>query len=154
MKQVILAVGLAAFIPVSAFGLGGSVSSPEFHFPDSAKKETISKVLDYLRKDLTFIQGSFVNEFSGQDYSGSAKSVAGFIQLLQRSGFEFTVQFGDLKDDRIALSIHQNTRQRETVLTINTAKKDFVLSDLKIQFSTSRPDVEQGPAPSAAFPRR
>jgi hypothetical protein len=154
MKQIILAVALALIIPVSAFGLGGSISSPELQFPDRTTQDTISKVLDYLRNDLIFVEGSFVNEFASQGFSGSPTKVTGLIQLLQRSGFGFTVQFSDLKDDRIALRISQNTRQRETVLTINTAKKDFVLSDLIIQFPGSRANVEQGAAPNAALPRR
>lgn len=154
MKQIILAVALGLILPVSAFGLGGSISSPELQFPDRATQDTISKVLDYLRKDLIFVQGSFVNEFSSQGFSGSATKVTGLIRLLQRSGFEFKVQFRALKDDRIALSISQNSRQRETVLTINTAKQDFALSDLIIQFPGSRANVEQGPAPDAALPLR
>jgi hypothetical protein len=154
MKQIILAVALTVVIPVSAFGLGGSISSPEFQFPDRTTQDTIPKVLDYLRNDLTFVEGSFVNEFASQGFSGSATKVTGLIQLLQRSGFGFTVQFSDLKDERISLRISQNTRQGETVLIINTTKKDFVLSDLKIQFPANRANVEQGAAPNAALPRR
>lgn len=154
MKQIILAVALAIVIPVSAFGLGGSFSSPELQFPDRATPETTSKVLDYLRNDLTFVEGSFVNEFTNQEFSGSATKVTGLIQLLQRSGFGLTVQFLEIKDDRIALRISQNTRQRETVLSINTTKKDFVLSDLKIHIPANGTDVEQGAAPNAAPPRR
>ena len=144
VKQIIFAVALAVVIPVSAFGLGGSISSPELQFPERATQDTISNVLDYLRADLTFVEGSFVNEFTSQSFSGSATKVTGLIQLLQRSGFGFTVQFSDLKDDLIAVRISQNTRQRETVLTLNTANKDFVLSDLKIQFPASGTDVEPG----------
>jgi len=153
MKQIILAVVLVLIIPVPTFGLGGRISSPQLQFPDRATPETISKVLDYLRNDLTFVEGSFVNEFTSQAFSGSAVKVTGLIRLLQRSGFGFTVQFADLKDDRIALRMFQNARQRETVLTVNTTKKDFVLSDLKIHLPAIGTDVEDA-APNAAPPRR
>ena len=143
MKQCILAVALATIVPVSAFALGGKISSPQLQFPDGATQETIAKVLDYLRNDLGFVEGSFVNEFSSQEFSGSAKKVTGLIQLLERSGFEFTVRFGDLNDDRITLRLSQNTSRRETALTINTTKKDFALSDLVIHLPASRTDVEQ-----------
>jgi len=120
MKQNIIAVTLAIIVPVSAFALGGNISSPQLQFPDGAKHETIVKLLDYLRNDLMFIEGSFINEFTSQGFSGSARKATGLIQLLQQSDFELTVQFADLKDDRIALRLSQDSRRRETTLVINT----------------------------------
>lgn len=143
MKQVLLAAALAVLSPLSAFGLGGSLSSPELRFPDRATETTISAVLGYLRGDLTFIEGSFINEFTTQEFSGSATKVAGLIQLLQRSGFALTVQFHDLKDSRAALRISQNSIQEGTVLTINTACENFTLSDLKIELPARPTDPER-----------
>jgi hypothetical protein len=154
MKQNIIAVTLAIIVPVSAFALGGNISSPQLQFPDGAKHETIVKLLDYLRNDLMFIEGSFINEFTSQGFSGSATKATGLIQLLQQSGFELTVQFADLKDDRIALRLSQDSRRRETTLVINITKKDFVLSDLVVHLPARGTGVEQGAAPNAALPRR
>ncbi len=154
MRHVILAVVLAVIIPVSAFGLAGKIPSPQLQFPDRATQETVSEVLNYLRNQLTFVDGSFFSESSSQNFSGSAPDVTGLIQLLQRSGFGLTVQFADLKDDRIALTIYQDVRQKETVLFINTTKKDFVLSDLKIHLPANATGAEHGAAPTAAPLRR
>lgn len=154
MKHSTLAIALGIIVPFCALGLGGTFSSPQLQFPEGATQETITKVINYLRNDLTFVEGSFINEYSSEGLSGSTKKVSSLIQLLQASGFELTVGFADLKNDRIAVQISQDSRRRTTTLTLNTARKDFAPSDLTIHLPASRTDAAQSLAPGTAPPPR
>ncbi len=137
MKTILLMLALAMVIPSSAFGFGASFSSPQLGFPKGTPPSTIDQVLHYLQKEVTFVDGSFINEFTTQDFSGSPRNVTDLIQLLHRSGFELKITFADLRNDRIAFRLFQNSHQSQTIITINTAKKDFKLSELSIQIPPS-----------------
>jgi hypothetical protein len=146
MKRHFLLLAVLLVAATSAFGWAGPITSPQLGFPQGTPPETIKKVIDYLQQELTFVEGSFINEFSNQAFSGTAKQVTGLIQLLERSGFDLTVKFFGDKDNRVALRISQNARPNEAILFINTAKKDLDLSGLVIHLPAWPPGVQIDPA--------
>ena len=154
MKTITLVFALAIIVPASAFAWFASFSSPQLGFPDGTPPETIKKVIDYLNKDLTFIDGNFFNEFTTQKFSGSASKLNDLIQLLHVSRFELKVAFGDLKDDRVTFTLFQNAHPEEATITVNTTKRDFKLSELQFQIPPTKGTVESGAPPNAVPPRR
>jgi hypothetical protein len=140
MKRILLLAAAVMTVATSVFGWGGPISSPQLGFPTGTSKETVTKVIQYLSKDVTFVDGNFLNEYSHQGFSGSAKKVGELIDLLHTVGkFELRVSFANLKDDRIAFSISQNGKNQEQLtITINTARKDLELSELTIQIPSPK----------------
>lgn len=151
MKTIPFMLALAIIVPASAFAWFSTFSSPQLGFPDGTPPETINKVINYLNKDLTFIEGNFFNEYTTQRFSGSASKLNDLIQLLHVSRFELKVAFADLKDDRVTFVLSQNDHQEQATITINTTKGDFKWSELRIQIS---PAIEPSAPPNAAPPRR
>ena len=138
-SSALLAVAMVLMLPLTLLGWGGPVMGPELGFPKDASKETIEKVLNYLRTQVNFIDGSFINEFTSQKYAASAKKLGGLIELLHASGFEVQVTFADLKNDRAAFILAQNGHDDAKVsIAINTTRKDFDLTGLTIQLPARR----------------
>ncbi|MFM6129068.1 MAG: hypothetical protein ACKPBV_10045 [Sphaerospermopsis kisseleviana] len=154
MKRI-LASAAVMMVAVSVLGWGGPISSPELGFAAGTSKEAITKIMQYLRKEVTFVDGNFINEHTYQGYSGSARKLDELIKLLHDVGkFQMKVSFANLKDDRITFSISQNMREQALTITINTARKDLDLSELTIRIPSPEGSIEPTAPPNAATPRR
>jgi len=143
MKRILLLFALAVIIPVSAFARGGKLSTLTVFFPNGTPTESMKEVSNYLTKDLTLIEGSFINQFITQSFSGSTGKLIELIELLHTNQFELKVAFADLKDDRVTFSLCQNAAgPGKAMITVNTTKEDFKMSELKIQIPPAKGNVE------------
>lgn len=134
MKKILFVCAFAASLPIAGFGDTGSFSTPQLGFPKLMPQATVEKVMGSLRSDFSFVKGSFINEFSAQHYSGSARSLSSLIQLLHDSQFRVRVTFGHLADEKATFAILQNShRIQEITVQVNTANKATNLSDLTIE---------------------
>lgn len=133
MKALLCSVVLLSLFSAMAFGLGGKLVSPSLAYRsdiDAGRKEEIGKVLKFMREDLTFIDGSFINEFSNQRFGGTSAKVARLIELLSGPGlWEVHVQFRDFGEQTSAFTLDQESSKNYLRLIINSGRKDFLLND-------------------------
>ena len=89
---------------------GAKLTSPEIGYRVALndKQEADMKAIhDFMVKQLVFIDGSFVNEFSRQRFGGNSAQTAKFISLLKDSGiWQVSVSFADLGDEKTAIKLH------------------------------------------------
>ena len=149
MKRILLLFALAVIIPTSAFAVAGTLSTLTLAFPDGTPPEIQEKVSHYLTHDLALIEGKFMSTHITQSFSGSTSRLSELIQMLHTNQFALNVGFADLKDDRVNFLIYQNMAGRsEATITINTTKKDFKWSELKIQIPSAKRKIEPDAPPN------
>ncbi len=132
MKTLFLSLSILVLLPVHASAIGGKIGSPQIGYRaqiNKAQKEKVHRLLRYMRDELKFIDGSFVNEFSTQRFGGTAEEVSQFIGLLKTTGlWEVEVEFRDFEEQQSAFTLHQNSSHTINV-TVNSGRNDFLLKD-------------------------
>ena len=156
MKALFTSIAVLVSLSANAFGLGGDIK-----FPEIGHRETISKkqekdvrtVIDYMDKELSFIEGSFVNEFSTQRFGGTSAKASAFITLLRDTGlWEVQVVLQDFGEKQSTLTLSQSSPQSLAVI-VNSGREDFLLKDFQgflpgIERSAAKiPKAEQGESP-------
>jgi hypothetical protein len=155
MKRILLLLALSLIVPASVFAVAGKLDTLTFGFPDDTPTETQKKVHAYLTHGITWIEGHFMNTAITQTFSGSAGQLNELIQMLQTNRFELTVEFADLKDNRVAFSRFQNMAGPARIrITIDTTKNGFKLSELKIQIPPAKGNVEPAAPPKQSRPNK
>ena len=138
MKKTVIEAPFASALllilcSVAALGLGGKLASPSVAYRSDlavSRKGDIHKLLDFMKDDLTFIEGSFINEFSNQRFGGTSAQVSRFINLLNSVGlWRVYVQFRDFGEQESAFTLDQDSSKDYLRLIINSGRKDFLLKD-------------------------
>jgi len=118
--------------PQVSYGLSAPITSPEFGHRSGIteeRKEKIHALLDFMREDLEFIDGMFLNQFSHQNYNGTSEKVGEFLVMVREaSATPVDVEFREL-DEKIAFRLNQVSTK--TTITVNIARDDFRLKDFK-----------------------
>lgn len=145
IKIFIGIVSLCGFL-ISALGLGGTFSSPQIGFSESTNHKLIPKVSDFVKKELKFVEGSFINEHQTQSFYCSAESLTKFVKLLGIAGFQLKIAFyQNPKEEHITFRFYQNFGAPESNIFINLASKDFELKNLSLAIpSTYKPQGNSG----------
>ena len=155
MKRILFLLAFEVIIPASAFAWAGKLSTPQLAFAEDTPKETVKKVDTFINKDLTFVEGSFFNALNTMRFSGSTAKLNDLIQLLHNAQLEVKVTFDDFKDDRVTLSLVQDTTNpKKVAITINATKKDIKWSDLKIQIPPVKGKVQTQVPPKKPGPNK
>jgi hypothetical protein len=132
MKVTFTFILLLVTFSVNAFGEGGDLASPEIGVPagiDETQKENVYKIIEYMRDDLTFIEGSFVNEFSYLRFGATSAQVSDFIALLNQAGlWEVQIRFQDFGEQDSAFSLSQSSPNLLHII-VNSGREDFLLKD-------------------------
>lgn len=119
-------------LPVHASAIGGKLGSPRVGHRgeiNKAQKEKVHHLLRYMRNELKFIDGSFINEFSTQRFGGTSEKVSRFVGLLKAAGlWEVEVEFRDFGEQESAFTLHQDSSGTMSV-TVNSGRHDFLLKD-------------------------
>ena len=138
MKALFTSVSLLVLFSVSAFGLSAEIRFPEIGHSagiDKIQEEKVDGVLAYMQKDLQFIEGRFINEFSTQRFGGTSSQASRFIALLAQVGlWEIQLGFLDFGEQESALTVDQNAPDSVQV-TINSGRDDFLLKDFEEHLS-------------------
>ena len=132
MKTLFLSLSILVLLPVHASAIGGKIGSPRVGCRmeiDKAQKEKVHHLLRYMRNELKFIDGSFLNEFSTQRFGGTSEKVSRFVGLLKAAGlWEVEVEFRDFGEQELAFTLHQDSTDTMSV-TVNSGRNDFLLKD-------------------------
>lgn len=130
MKALFLAglLALASVLPV--FGLAGPVGAPTISHPsniDNATQKRVIALINWMNKELKFLKGSFINEFTSQSYSASSESIAEFIVRLKALEFKkLKVTFRDFgKGDQTSFTMTSNSHDNSNNVIINTGHKEY-----------------------------
>jgi hypothetical protein len=133
MKAPWVSVLLLILCSTTVLGLGGKLSAPSLGYRsdlDASRKEEIQKVLQFMKEDLSFIEGRFINQFSNQRFGGTSAQVSRFIGLVKGVGvWEIDVQFRDFGEQESAFSLDQDSSKDSLRLIINSGRSDFLLKD-------------------------
>ena len=133
MKAPWASVLLLILCSTTVLGLGGKLAAPSLGYRsdlDASRKEEIQKVLKFMKDDLSFIEGRFINQFSNQRFGGTSAQVSRFIALLKGVGlWEVDVQFRDFGEQDSAFSLDQDSSKDHLRLIINSGRSDFLLKD-------------------------
>ena len=132
--KCLLAIGLLLTLFSSkALGLGGKFDSPSLAYPsdlDADRTMKIQAALKFMKDDLIFIEGSFINEFSNQRLGGTSSQVAHLLGLLNGIGYwKLHVQFRDFGEQKSAFTLDQDSSKDYLRLIINSGREDFLLKD-------------------------
>ena len=132
MKAQIASISILVLLTVDALALGGKIGSPQIGHPtgiDKAQLEKVFSLLKYMKDDLKFIEGSFINEFSSQRFDGTSEKVSRFIGLLKEAEvWEVKVRFRNFGEQEAALTLDQNSSNK-LILSINSGRDNFLLKD-------------------------
>lgn len=132
MKALFASVSILVLLPVNASAIGGKIGSPQVGYRgviNEAQKEKVHSLIRYMRNDLKFIEGSFINEFSTQRFGGTSEKVSRFVGLLKAAGlWEVEVAFRDFGEQESAFTLHQDSSDA-MVVTVNSGRNDFLLKD-------------------------
>lgn len=82
MKNLTIAIFLTILISLDSFGWSGKLISPQLGLSSDLSDSQIERVhslINYMTNDLTFIEGSFINQFSSQRFGGTAEKVSCFL---------------------------------------------------------------------------
>jgi hypothetical protein len=134
MKTYFTTIMMLLAFSLSAFGLSMDIRSPEIGCrANLGKKEqdTMRGVVEFMNKELSLIEGSFINELSNQRFGGSSAQVAAFIRLLRDAKlWQVQVVFEDFGEQNSALTLSQSSPE-SLRLCINSGREDFRLKDFK-----------------------
>jgi len=132
MKTLFLSFSILVLLPVHAPADCGKIGSPRIGHRgeiNKAQEEKVHHLLRYMRNELKFIDGSFVNEFSNQRFGGPSEKVSRFISLLKAAGlWEVEVEFRDFGEQESAFTLDMNYSDTMS-LTVNSGRNDFLLKD-------------------------
>lgn len=152
MKALFLAgiLALTSFLP--AFGLAGPVGSPTISHPsniDNATQKRVIALINWMNKELNFLRGSFINEFTSQSYSASSDRIAEFIVRLEALDFKkVKVTFRDFgKDAKTSFSMSSNSFANTNTVFINTGHKDYDHKAFSPWRKKAKEEGEKKPAP-------
>jgi hypothetical protein len=107
-------------------------------------------VVEFMHEDLTFIKGSFVNEFSTQRFGGTPAQVSAFLVLLKGAGlWKVQVVFRDFGEQDSAFILSQSSPGSVTVV-INAGREDFRLKDFQAFLPGAATPVALPPRPEQA----
>ena len=117
-----------------ALALADPIGGPEFGHSgeiSEAQKQKIYKMLKFMREELEFVDGRFINEYSHQRYNGSSKKIGEFLKILTEAAPDpVTIEFRDFgKDDKTAFHLSQVSAR--TTVIVNTNREDLRLTDFK-----------------------
>ncbi|MBD3676239.1 MAG: hypothetical protein HUJ26_22235 [Planctomycetaceae bacterium] len=123
---------ILALLPANASAIGGKIGSPQIGHRgeiNKAHKERVHHLIRYMRDELTFIEGSFINEYSTQRFGGTSEKASRLIGLLKAAGvWKVEVRFREFGEQETALTLHQDSSDTVTV-TVNSGRDDFLLKD-------------------------
>lgn len=132
MKRALLTVVVLSLMGSRALGLSAAISGPQFGFPEGTPEAEWKAFLEFLNEDVTFVKGSFINEFTTQSYRGSAEKVSELIVRLHALDAPLKIRFARIEEPQTHFLLSQ-VGVRETTLTINLDEKDFDWSALVIE---------------------
>jgi hypothetical protein len=108
---------------------------PLFGYPDKLGADEQKKAriaLEFMHKELKFIDGEFINEFVHHRFGGTAQQTAKFIDLLKDAGaWQVRVSFKDFGEQDSALMLYQVMPRNTVDVIINSGRKDFGLKDFQ-----------------------
>jgi hypothetical protein len=126
---------LIAGLSTEAFGWGGKLNAPLIGYPSQADPDQVKKAqaaLTFLREELKFIDGEFINTHVTHRFGGTSQQTSRCIELFDRVGaWKVNVRFKDFGEHDSALSIYQNIADNTLDLTVNSGRTDFKLSDFQ-----------------------
>lgn len=133
MKAPWVSVLLLILCSTTVLGLGGKLSAPSLGYRsdlDASRMDEIQKVLQFMKDDLSFIEGRFINQFSNQRFGGTSAQVSRSIGQLKGVGvWEVDVHFRDFGEQESAFSLDQDSSKDHLRLIINSGRSDFLLKD-------------------------
>ena len=109
---------------------------------DKAEKDSVSDLLKYMNKSLTFIEGGRApNVVQVQRFGGSATQTSRFIGLLKSAGlWEIQVCFRDFGEQESAFLIIDHSSPVLKTVEINSGRQDFLLK----HFAEHLPHLKSG----------
>ena len=132
MKTLLVALSISVLLPVHALATGGKIRSPRLGHRGEitkAQNEKVHHLFRYMKVELKFIDGSYLNEFSTQRFDGTSENVSRFIGLLKATGlWEVEVEFRVFGEQESAFTLHEDSSDTLSV-TINSGRNDFLLKD-------------------------
>ena len=132
--------------------LGRQACSPSLAYRsdlEGNRKEEIHKLLQFMKDDLKFIEGSFINQFSNQRFGGTSAQVSRFIALLNGlTVWKVHVQFRDFGEQESAFTLDQDSSKDYLRIIVNSGRKDFLLKDFAAYLPPPRlPELDGPKAP-------
>jgi hypothetical protein len=145
MKTTFMSVFLMTVLSASALEIENRFTTPMLsHRPsiDKAQKDSVSDLLKYMNKNLTFIEGGRApNVAQVQRFGGSAKQTSRFIELLKSAGlWEIQVCFRDFGEQESAFLIIDHSSPVLKTVEINSGRQDFLLK----HFAEHLPQLKSG----------
>ena len=115
---------------VLAPGLGGPAGPGLSHRAD-LKGDALKQALalnEFMREELEFIEGSFINEYTNLRFGGEEAKVTEFLKKLQALGSKtVTIGIQDFGEKKTAFRLGENGATQTVAITINAGRPDFTL---------------------------
>lgn len=150
MKYSLAYILLVVLLSVNAFGWGGKINSPQIGPPgglDDTQEGNVVKLVTYMKNDLEFIEGSFINEFSSQRFGASPEQLIDYIALLKHADlWNVKIRFRDFGEQDSAFILSQSSPD-SLHLTINSGREDFLLKDFVKFFPEITAPTRKGSVP-------
>lgn len=130
MKALTVSVALSLALSAATWGIGGPIQGPMIPPSYTVTDEQSQQLLEFMTKELKFVEGSFINEYTSQTFTGSSAQVARFITLVKETkAWQVTVIFRDLGDAKAGLQISNGKDRAKLALVVNLGREDFRLKD-------------------------
>lgn len=130
MKALAASFVLSLALPLTAAGWGGPLQGPMLPPSNTVTDAQSKQMMDFMTKELKFVEGSFINAFSSQTFTGTSSPVARFIALVKESGaWDVTVIFKDMADPKAGLRIVSDDSPGKIKMVVNLGREDFLLKD-------------------------
>ncbi|MCD8535132.1 MAG: hypothetical protein LR011_10250 [Verrucomicrobia bacterium] len=147
----LLVVSLAGMSP-AARPVGGTIAGPQLGFPRETTPSRVDLVLKFMQTQLTFVSGSYVNEWTRQYFQCPTGTLTKFIKLLQISGLDCRVQFAHQPDSNHTFALQENASSHEKVVVINLSWPGLKLEELVLEAfsrdeSAGKESAGNGPEP-------
>ena len=99
-------------------------------------------MLKFMREELEFVDGRFINEYSHQRYNGSSKKIGEFLKILTEAAPDpVTIEFRDFeKDDKTAFHLSQASAR--TTVIVNTTGSPALAMETSAVLVTERSTLE------------
>jgi predicted small lipoprotein YifL len=130
MKALIVSVALSLALSWTAAGWGGPLQGPMLPPSNTVTDAQSTQILEFMTRELKFVEGSFINEYTSQTFTGTSAQVARFIALVKESkGWEVAVIFRDLGNPKAGLQISSGKDAGKIAIVVNLGREDFLLKD-------------------------
>lgn len=132
--QFLLVLVMVCGFASTAFGIGGRLTRPMMGYPadlDFEAQQKAQTALQYMQDELTFVDGSWVNQFFRHRFGGTAAQTARFLALLEDGPWTVRVAFRDFGEQQAAFTVNQVMGNNTLWVTVNSAREDFRLSDFQ-----------------------